>query len=237
MACEHRVKFASQFVGISSMPLLDTSFGDPSPPPLLALALLEFLFPFSTRRCNYLVFDTRQRRLKVAKDDDERPLKNKSHTRPCRVESREIFRNLRFCFGWLIHVCQPDSAPSSSPSFSWTSIHPDPTLCWCKPKCVRPFPWRTQQKQPSCSANFTYLLADIEKEGCAMGCWWYYQRREWVCATLFPWSSRINANGIRLPGDTQGRGVDKQGTQDVGQERGQKGVLRVDCGCCVLHSI
>lgn len=62
------------------MPLLDTSFGDPSPPPLLALALLEFLFPFSTRRCNYLVFDTRQRRLKVAKDDDERPLKNKSHT-------------------------------------------------------------------------------------------------------------------------------------------------------------
>lgn len=61
----------------------DTSFGDPSPPPppLLALALLEFLFPFSTRRCNYLVFDTRQRRLKVAKDDvDERPLKNKSHT-------------------------------------------------------------------------------------------------------------------------------------------------------------
>lgn len=55
-------------------------WGPIPPPPLLALALLEFLFPFSTRRCNYLVFDTRQRRLKVAKDDDERPLKNKSHT-------------------------------------------------------------------------------------------------------------------------------------------------------------
>lgn len=49
------------------------------------------------------------------------------------------------------------------------------------------------------------------------------QERECVCNTLNPWSSRMNVNGIRLPGDTQGRGVDKYRTgQDTGRRTGKR---------------